>query len=156
MLVSGVSRGGDEIKLIQYRKVTKLNAKIPSLFSCQEGGRNFFTECRLSSELSVHHKVLKIHSVCPLVGIGTPPHPSPECVLPPEPEGGGGCTCRRERGRESPNSDDRRKSLAICRLCGVHCTVSSTVRKLISMYRPSFDLKTFPIECGCIKITLGG
>jgi hypothetical protein len=30
MLVSGVSRGGDEIKLIQYRKVTKLNAKIPS------------------------------------------------------------------------------------------------------------------------------
>jgi hypothetical protein len=37
MLVSGVSRGGDEIKLIQYRKVTKLNAKIPSLLSCQEG-----------------------------------------------------------------------------------------------------------------------
>ncbi len=39
MLVSGVSRGGDEIKLIQYQKVTKLNAKIPSLFSCQTGGR---------------------------------------------------------------------------------------------------------------------
>jgi hypothetical protein len=52
--------GGDEIKLIQYRKVTKLNAKIPSLFSCQEGGRNFVTGYRLSSQLSVHQKVLII------------------------------------------------------------------------------------------------
>ena len=37
MLVSGVSRGGDEIKLIQYRKVTKLNAKIPSLLAVRRG-----------------------------------------------------------------------------------------------------------------------
>ena len=57
MLVSGVFRGGDEIKLIQYRKVTKLNAKIPSLYSCQEGGRNFVTENRLSLELSVPYTV---------------------------------------------------------------------------------------------------
>jgi hypothetical protein len=30
---------GDEIKLIQCQKVTKLNAKIPSLFSSQEGAK---------------------------------------------------------------------------------------------------------------------
>ena len=57
MLVSGVSRGGDEIKLIQYQKMTKLNAKIPSLFSCQEGGRNFVTGYCLSLKLSVPYTV---------------------------------------------------------------------------------------------------
>jgi hypothetical protein len=41
MLVSGVFRGGDEIKLIQCQKVTKVNTKIPSLFSYQEGGQKF-------------------------------------------------------------------------------------------------------------------
>jgi hypothetical protein len=57
MLVSGVFRGGDEIKLIQYRKVTKLNAKIPSLLAVRGGGRNLVTGYRLSLELSVPHTV---------------------------------------------------------------------------------------------------
>ncbi len=57
------------------------------------------------------------HSVCPLVGIGTLPTPlSPASVpLPPRK---GGHTRLRVRGWESPNSDDWRKSLALCLLCG--------------------------------------
>ena len=56
------------------------------------------------------HIYKEYHSVCPLVGIGTLPPPlSPASVpLPPEPKGG---------GHTSPNSDDRRKSLALCLLC---------------------------------------
>jgi hypothetical protein len=36
------------------------------------------------------------------------------CPSPPEPGGGGG------RGRGSPNSDDWRKRLVLCLLCGRH------------------------------------
>jgi hypothetical protein len=55
-------------------------------------------------------RFLRYHSVCPLVGIGTPPTPSPpsECVSPSEthsPKGG------REWG--SPTSEDWRKSLVL-------------------------------------------
>ncbi len=59
-------------------------------------------------------------SFCPLVGIRTLPSPlSPESVpLPPEPGWGGGHTRLRVRGWVSPNSDDWRKSLALCLLCG--------------------------------------
>ncbi len=48
------------------------------------------------------------------------PNPSPacECALPPEPKGGGGHTRLRLKGWGIPNSDDWRKSLAICLLCG--------------------------------------
>ncbi len=65
------------------------------------------------------HKVRtykEYHSVCPLVGIGTLPTPlSPASVpLLPEPRGGGGHTRLRGRGWGSPNSDDYRKSLALC------------------------------------------
>ncbi len=68
------------------------------------------------------HKVRiykEYHSVCPLVGIGTlPTHLSPASVpLPPEP-GGGGHNRLRARGWGRPNSDDLRKSLALCLLCG--------------------------------------
>jgi hypothetical protein len=47
------------------------------------------------------------------------PNPSlaNECALLPEP-GGGGHTRLRVRGWGSPNSDDLRKSLALCLLCG--------------------------------------
>jgi hypothetical protein len=46
-------------------------------------------------------------------------HPlSPASVpLPPEPKGGGGHTRLRVGGWGSPNSDDWRKSLALCLLC---------------------------------------
>ncbi len=40
-----------------------------------------------------------------------------ECPPPPEPKGVGDHTRLRARGRGSPNSDDWRKSLALCLLC---------------------------------------
>ncbi len=62
------------------------------------------------------------HSACPLVGIGTLPTPiSPASVpLSQKPRGGrGGARHTRLRARSvSPNSDDWRKSLALCLLCG--------------------------------------
>jgi len=59
------------------------------------------------------------HSVCSLVGIGTLPTPlSPaSLLLPPEPGGGRGHTRLRVGGWGGPNSDDWRKSLALCLLC---------------------------------------
>ncbi len=72
----------------------------------------------LTAQITYIYK--EYHSVCPLVGIGTLPTPlSPACVpFPPEPgEEGGGHTCPRVRGWESPNSDDWSKSLALCLLC---------------------------------------
>jgi hypothetical protein len=49
---------------------------------------------------------------------GSLPPLSPTSVpLPPEPKGGGGHTRLRVRGWGSPNSDDGRKSLALCLLC---------------------------------------
>ncbi len=72
------------------------------------------------------HKVLiykEHHSVCPLVGIGTPPTPFPQASVPsppptPDQRVGGGGTRLRLRRWGSPNSDDWRKSLALCLLCG--------------------------------------
>ncbi len=67
--------------------------------------------------MSNRHKVhtyKEYHSVCPLVGIGSPA----SVPLPPEPKGGGGGTRVRQRGEGSPNPNDLRKSLAICLLCG--------------------------------------
>jgi hypothetical protein len=40
--------------------------------------------------------------------------------VPLTPEPGGGTTCQGVRGWGSPNSDDWRKSLAFCLLCGVY------------------------------------
>jgi hypothetical protein len=65
--------------------------------------------------VSTAHKVhiyKKYLSVCPHVEIATPPPSIPQ----PEP-GGGGHTHLRVRVWGSPNSDDWRKSLALCRLC---------------------------------------
>jgi hypothetical protein len=66
------------------------------------------------------HKVRiykEYHSVCPLVGIGTLPTPLSPASVPLPPEPGGGHTRLRVRGWGSPNSDDWRKSLALCLLC---------------------------------------
>ncbi len=56
-----------------------------------------------------------------LVGIGTPPTPLPQASVPsPPPDqrvGGGGANSPAARGWRSPNSDDWRKSLALCLLC---------------------------------------
>ncbi len=72
------------------------------------------------------HKVRiykEYHSFCPLVGIGTLPTPLwPASVpLPQNRGGGGGGTRLRLRGWGSPNSEDWRKSLAHCLLCGPTC-----------------------------------
>jgi hypothetical protein len=56
---------------------------------------------------STHIQYKEYHSVCPLVGIGTPLPPlSPASVpLPPKPKGGGGGHTRAlVRGWGSPNS----------------------------------------------------
>jgi len=69
------------------------------------------------SEIATHkvHIYTEYHSVCPLVGIGT--LPPPLSSLGTKGWGGGGHTRLRVRGWGSPNSDDWRKSLALCLLC---------------------------------------
>jgi hypothetical protein len=64
---------------------------------------------------------LEYHSVCPLVGIGTP-HPlsRKRVCFPPGTKGGGGVHTRlRVRGWGSPNPDDWRENLVLCLLCEV-------------------------------------
>jgi hypothetical protein len=61
---------------------------------------------------------LEYHSVCPLVGIGTPPAHNPAASeLLPGTKGGGDSPA----GEGGPNHNDRRKSLALCLLCWVTC-----------------------------------
>jgi hypothetical protein len=65
------------------------------------------------------------HSVCPLVGIRTPPAPIPQASVPPPP----GTKGKGEHSPAggvwgSPNSDDWRKSLALFLLCGHDSAVS--------------------------------
>ncbi len=63
------------------------------------------------------HKVLIYlgnHSVCPIVRIGTPHQLSRKRVCPsPEPKGG-----RTHSTWVGPNSDDWRKGIVLCLLCG--------------------------------------
>jgi hypothetical protein len=54
------------------------------------------------------------------------PSPASECALPPVPKGGGGHTRPRLRGWASPNSDDWRKSFALCLLCAYIPTHNNT------------------------------
>jgi hypothetical protein len=83
--------------------------------------------CRTSggaSSPSTHHKVhihLEYHSVCPLVGIGTPSTPSPTASVYPPP-------LNQRRGTHSPVGEGvgqsqfgrLEKSLTLCLLCGLH------------------------------------
>ncbi len=73
--------------------------------------------------VSITHKVniyLEYHSVCPLVRIGTTPPPlSQASVSSPWNKGRGEDSPMRMRWRGSPNSEDWRKSLALCQLCGI-------------------------------------
>ncbi len=56
------------------------------------------------------HKVRtykEYHSVCPSSELGLPPTPHPQASVPPPPVSGGrGTLAERERGWESPNSDE--------------------------------------------------
>jgi hypothetical protein len=65
-------------------------------------------------EHKVRHIPLETHSVCPLVRIGTLPPPS---RVPPGTKGG--TLSAAGEGEGGPNSDDWRKSLALCLLCAV-------------------------------------
>jgi hypothetical protein len=81
--------------------------------------------------VSKFHKVLTYtehHSVCPLVGIGTPPIPLPQASVPSPPDQRvGGHTRLSLRGWGSSNSDAGAKSLALCLLCGKFAVVRLTV-----------------------------
>ncbi len=68
---------------------------------------------------------LEYHSVCPLVRIGTthPLLPQASVSLPRNQRGGAHSPA--VRGWERPNSDDWRKSLALCLLCAF--TLSLTI-----------------------------
>ncbi len=82
--------------------------------------------CNRKHQLEREHQKVRIykeyHSVCPLVGIGTLPTPLSlaSVPLPPQNRGGGVAHSPAGRGWGSPNSDDWRKSLALCLLCGAH------------------------------------
>ncbi len=81
--------------------------------------------CSYNSLDLPNHKVhiyLEYQSVCPLVRIGTlhPPLPPASESLPPEPKEGEH-TRLRVRRWGGPNSDDWRKSLALCLLCVPNC-----------------------------------
>ena len=65
------------------------------------------------------HKYKEYHSVSPRVGIGTLPTPLSPASVPLPPEPGRGDNRLRVRGWGSPTSDDLRKSLALCLLCGL-------------------------------------
>ncbi len=74
--------------------------------------------------VSLKHEVLiytEHHSVCPLVGIGTPPTPLLQAIVPPPPNQrvGGWAQSPAGGGWGSPDSDDWRKSLVLCLLCGL-------------------------------------
>ncbi len=88
-----------------------------------------------SVSVPAYHKVRKYkesHMQCmSLVGIGTLPTPfSPASVpFPPEPAGRGHShSPLRMRGWGSPNSDDGRKSLALCLLCAVYPLLLNLIR----------------------------
>ncbi len=62
-----------------------------------------------------------MYSMSPIVGIGTLSPPLLEASVPLSPGtrgGEGGAHCMPARGWVSPNSDDWRKSLALCLLSG--------------------------------------
>jgi hypothetical protein len=73
------------------------------------------------------------------------PFPASECVLPPPWTGVGESQFRRL---------DKMFSTLPTLWCTLLTTVSTTVWMLISAYRPSFDVKTFPMECGCIFVLI--
>jgi hypothetical protein len=52
------------------------------------------------------HRVGRVLSLSPVVGIRTPPTPHPPASVPPNGSGGGGHTRWREKGWEGPTSDE--------------------------------------------------
>jgi hypothetical protein len=88
------------------------------------------------------------HSVCPFVGIGTPPTPLPQVSVPSPPPKGGGHTRLRLWGVGSPNSTDWRKSLALCLLCTAK-TKCRNFETNIPRKGISGSQSQFPHSCVC-------
>ncbi len=81
---------------------------------------DLFSKCPVDVHpQSTYTIYLEYHRVCPLVRIGTLHPLFPEQVCPPRTYEGRH-TRLRVRGWEGSNSDDWRKSLALCLLCDVH------------------------------------
>jgi len=84
---------------------------------------------------SLHHKVRtykEYHLECPSSELGLPPTPHPQASVPPPPcFWGEGNTRWRERGWESPNSDDGHTlwySLYVRTLCSTQCATRKKFR----------------------------
>jgi hypothetical protein len=87
-------------------------------------GHIFFkmSSVRPLKKQSTYTVYLEYHSVRPLVRVGTPtPSPASECVPLGSRNQRGGHTRQR-----SPNSDERRKSLALCLLCASRSSHSTS------------------------------
>jgi hypothetical protein len=89
---------------------------------------------------------MEYHSVCPLVGIGTPPPPPlPRGSVPLPPPGtkGEGAHSPAGEGVGCPNADDWRKSFALC-LYSVGYTIlrrNNTVTWALVMWKEPFSLE---------------
>ena len=103
--------------------------------ACRQVSRPVADECvgRLCQTISFYHKVLiyrEHHSVCPLVGTGTPPTLLPQASVPSS-QVGGGHTRLWLRGWGSPNSDDWRKNLALYLLCDTITLLGTYIDKYL-------------------------
>jgi hypothetical protein len=80
------------------------------------------------------------------------PSPARECVPPAEPKWEGTHSPAGE-GVEGPNLDDWRKSLVLCLLCGMHCTMPFPV--LITNCRPLFLQPSHTVHiCRCSTVVV--
>ncbi len=79
--------------------------------------------------LTFRHRVGRVLSFSPVVGIGTPPTPHPQASVPPPLLWfrGEGHTRWRERGWESPNSDEGTYTVVLfIYMCFVHSGIHDT------------------------------
>jgi hypothetical protein len=92
--------------------------------------------------LLIHTKYVYIKSTTVYVpssefGLSQPlSHNTSECAPPPRTGGGEGAHRLRVRGWGSPNSDDWRKSLALCLLCGNIVPVFAVILSLSTSLSP--------------------
>jgi hypothetical protein len=75
--------------------------------SWKAGGLVLWNDFMFFNIYTLYHRVGRVLSFFPVVGIGTPPTPHPQASLPPSPGSGGGAhSLAREGLGESPNSDE--------------------------------------------------
>jgi hypothetical protein len=92
--------------------------------------------------VSSHHRIGRVLSFpSPVVGIGTSPTPHPQVSVPPL-EPGGGHTRLREKGWESPNSDEGIYTVVL--YIYKHFTSLDTVISYIKVPRTQLHLSTAP------------